>query len=618
MTSAEPSTSYPLEGEAAVEAVRACLGGPAEPRGLDDTVVDYCVAVLADADFEFGRGGAGCADVLAPVAADAGFFGGDLAAARAAFVRLAYDLRGPAELDAASDDVDDEGGRGEGGGGKRGKKTAFRRLDAGRAFRLGDDEADGRGLLVDARRGGGGARTQLDGDWTAGTSKDRAKIQKRQEKEERLALAGLERHLAQAEKVEEADRPTLVRAGAGAGGARDVQLDRVSVSNGGANLIEDATITLAAGRRYGMVGRNGTGKTTFLRALAGRAVEGLPAALTILHVAQEARGDAMSALEAVLSCDVERTELLEREAELLAAAEAEEEAMANQLPTAAASSTAATVGSGDTGANDGARPATSVSAVEALAAVHARMEAIDAPDAPARAARVLSGLQFTDEMMAQPTSTFSGGWRMRVALAQALFCQPDLLLLDEPTNHLDLHAVLWLEDYLLRWPGTVVVVSHAREFLNVVCTDIVHLHNTKLTQYKGNFSEFMATRAERNQNQAKAAEAQKRRIAEMSKFVETFRFNAKRASLVQSRVKAMNKMTVVDVEAADEEVEFRFPDADAGLQARGREEERERGQGWAALAGRAFRRPLTPLQPPPPPGPALRQRKQNFNAFPWR
>lgn len=131
-------------------------------------------------------------------------------------------------------------------------------------------------------------------------------------------------------------------------------------------------------------------------------------------------------------------------------------------------------------------------------------------------------------------------------------------------NHLDLHAVLWLESYLAAWPKTVVIVSHAREFLNAVCTDIVHLHERVLVQYRGNFNEFIATRQERAANAEKAAESQQKRQAQMQQFIDKFRFNAKRASLVQSRIKALAKMTPVDMDAPETEVNFKFPATDAG------------------------------------------------------
>ena len=217
---------------------------------------------------------------------------------------------------------------------------------------------------------------------------------------------------------------------AGGPAVRDILLTSICVSNGGAELVSDTDLVLAHGRKYGLIGRNGTGKTTLLRALAGRQLKGLPANCQVLHVEQEVVGDATPVIDAVLACDTERAR---------------------------------------------------------LEAVSRRLHEIDALGAEARAAAILAGLSFDPGMQRQPTSSLSGGWRMRVALARALFVQPDLLLLDEPTNHLDLHAVLWLQDYLLKWPRTVIVVSHAREFLNAVCTDILHLHSRTIVAYRVSF-----------------------------------------------------------------------------------------------------------------------------------
>lgn len=145
-----------------------------------------------------------------------------------------------------------------------------------------------------------------------------------------------------------------------------------------------------------------------------------------------------------------------------------------------------------------------------MKAIYDRLQEIDADHAEAKAASILAGLSFTPEMQRYKTKELSGGWRMRAALARALFIEPDLLLLDEPTNHLDLHAVIWLEDCLQKWPKTLLVVSHARHFLNLVCTDIVHLHSHKLTTYKGDFDTFERTMRERLLTEQKRAEAQDR------------------------------------------------------------------------------------------------------------
>ena len=180
---------------------------------------------------------------------------------------------------------------------------------------------------------------------------------------------------------------------------------------------------------------------------------------------------------------------------------------------------------------------------------------------------VLQGLSFSAEMQQAATKTFSGGWRMRIALARALFIQPDLLLLDEPTNHLDLHAVLWLEGYLLQWPKTLVVVSHARDFLNSTVTDILYLHDRKMAAFKGDYDTFEKTRAERLRNQVKAKEANERERAHVQVFIDKFRFNAKRASLVQSRIKALERIGTVDSVILDPEYKFEFPSPDDRPQA---------------------------------------------------
>lgn len=222
------------------------------------------------------------------------------------------------------------------------------------------------------------------------------KAQRRLRKEEAAAAARLQAQTTAAASV----AAPCIQRGDGAGGSRDVTLERVCVGNGGALLIEDATLTLAAGRRYGLVGRNGTGKTTLLRALAGRALEGLPASLSVLHVEQEVRGGAESVLECVLACDAERSALLAESAALQQQAEA---------------------GSGSGCGGGGATR---------LGAVFERLEAIDAAGAPARAATILAGLSFDGAQQAAPTASFSGGWRMRISLARALYIQPTLLLLD--------------------------------------------------------------------------------------------------------------------------------------------------------------------------------------------
>ena len=298
----------------------------------------------------------------------------------------------------------------------------------------------------------------------------------------------------------------------------DIMVDKYTLMVGGKTLLDGTGIKLAFGRRYGLIGRNGTGKTSLLSALAAGEIEKVPKYIHILYVEQEVTATDKHVITSLLETDTEREELLRLEQEYTL--------------------------SGNTGK---------------LQEVWTRLQEIEASAAESRAAAILGGLGFTPEMMHQPTTNLSGGWRMRVALARALFAKPDILLLDEPTNHLDLETVVWLEEYLKSWTNTVVVVSHAREFLNNVVTDIVYLHNEKLTYYKGNYDQFEKTRNDQSTMQKRQFEAQKMHIDHVQKFIDRFRCNAKRASMVQSRIKALKKLDVIEDVIEDPTCQFIFP-----------------------------------------------------------
>jgi ATP-binding cassette, subfamily F, member 3 len=314
---------------------------------------------------------------------------------------------------------------------------------------------------------------------------------------------------------------------------KDIHVSNFNITFGGQILLENADLRIVYGRRYGLVGRNGIGKTTLLKHMATFDIEGFPTHHRVLHVKQEVFSSEKSVLQVVLESDVERNLLLEKEKVLL-------------LEQSTAS--------------DSKR---SQEIVAELTDVYERMELIGVQSAESRAAQILSGLQFTEEMQKSSTSSLSGGWRMRVSLAAALFIEPDLLMLDEPTNHLDLEAVLWLEDYLQSYRHTVLLVSHDRAFLDEVCTDVILFKNQRLTYFRGNFSQYMSQYEELNLVQARQREAQMVKVQHMQEFVDKFRYNAKRASLVQSRIKTLEKETIV--EEVEEEVKFQFFFPDAGL-----------------------------------------------------
>lgn len=358
---------------------------------------------------------------------------------------------------------------------------------------------------------------------------------------------------------------------------QDIAITGFSIAVGGSVLLDNADLKLVQGKRYGLVGRNGMGKTTLLRAMARHDIQGIgtqrfPTNIRVLHVEQEVPGDGRSVLATVLAADVERAQLLAEEAALLGAAAAKGTAASvaggggagvgegaassgSGVPAAAGAASAAS------GAPVTATPGLSPAAIEArLAAIARKLGDLDAHSAEARASTLLAGLGFTPEMHGWPTRSLSGGWRMRTALACALFVEPDILLGDELTVHLDAKTVLWLEDYLRTYPKTLVLVSHDRAFLNNVVSDVIHLHNQKLEYYKGDYDTFERTRMERVRHHEKQQERSEVKRAHMQAFIDKFRYNAKRAGLVQSRLKAVERMEVLEDLVADPRWVLEFPD----------------------------------------------------------
>jgi len=300
-----------------------------------------------------------------------------------------------------------------------------------------------------------------------------------------------------------------------------LQITELNYSVEGRPLLEEATATIPDGHKVGLIGRNGAGKTTLFKLIRGElAVDGgtisLPTRAKIGGVAQEVPSSETSLLDTVLAADTERADLL-----------AESET-----------------------ATDPAR----------IADIQARLTDIDAWSAEGRAASILKGLGFDADDQLMPCSAFSGGWRMRVALAGVLFAQPDLLLLDEPTNYLDLEGSIWLEAYLAKYPHTVIIISHDRGLLNRAVGGILHLEERKLTYYQGPYDQFARQRAERRAVQAAMAKKQQARKEHMQAFVDRFKAKASKAKQAQSRLKMIEKMDMI---AAPEEAAkrvFTFPE----------------------------------------------------------
>ncbi|WP_374942655.1 ABC-F family ATP-binding cassette domain-containing protein [Sphingomonas sp.] len=302
-----------------------------------------------------------------------------------------------------------------------------------------------------------------------------------------------------------------------------LNLNGITVRLGGRTILDGATATLPPGSRVGLIGRNGAGKSTMVRVIAGLlepdgGSADMPRGAKIGYIAQEAPHGVATPFDTVLAADVER-------AELMHASETEEDA-------------------------------------HKLGDIYERLIAIDAYTAPARAAQILLGLGFDEQMQSQPLDSFSGGWKMRVALAALLFSQPDLLLLDEPSNHLDLEAVMWLEDFLKGYKATIVVVSHERDFLNNVVDHILHLQGGKITLYPGGYDAFERQRAERMAQLAAAKASQDAQRAKLQDYVARNSARASTAKQAQSRQKMLAKMQPIAEMANDPTLSFGFPNPD--------------------------------------------------------
>ncbi|XP_060664374.1 ATP-binding cassette sub-family F member 1 [Drosophila nasuta] len=317
--------------------------------------------------------------------------------------------------------------------------------------------------------------------------------------------------------------------------AVDIKIENFTISAKGNDLFVNANLLIAHGRRYGLVGPNGHGKTTLLRHIATRAFA-IPPNIDVLLCEQEVVATDKTAIDTILDADVKRTELLKKSEEL-------EKQFAG----------------GD------------LTVQEELNDTFAELKAIGAYSAEARARRILAGLGFSKEMQDRPTNKFSGGWRMRVSLARALYLEPTLLMLDEPTNHLDLNAVIWLDNYLQGWKKTLLIVSHDQSFLDNVCNEIIHLDQKKLQYYKGNYSMFKKMFVQKRREMIKEYEKQEKRLRELKAHGQSKKAAEKKQkeSLTRKQEKNKSKQQKQDEDEGPQEllarpkeyiVKFRFPE----------------------------------------------------------
>lgn len=341
--------------------------------------------------------------------------------------------------------------------------------------------------------------------------------------------------------------PLQLGGGGGQNKSKDIKIENADVSIGGQRILTDTNLTLAYGHRYGLVGNNGVGKSTLLRALSRRELP-IPTHISILHVEQELTGDDTSALQAVLDADVWRKVLLKEQGEItekLATIEAQRASMADT--------------STDAAKLDRDREALD----QKLGDIQGKLAEMESDKAESRAASILAGLGFSPERQQFATKTFSGGWRMRLALARALFCEPDLLLLDEPSNMLDVPSITFLSNYLQSYPSTVLVVSHDRAFLNEIATDIIHQHSERLDYYRGaNFESFYNTKEERKKVYQREYENNVAQRAHLQAFIDKFRYNAGKAAEAQSRIKKLERMPILAAPETEYSVKFQFPEVE--------------------------------------------------------
>ncbi|MDE1900148.1 MAG: ABC-F family ATP-binding cassette domain-containing protein [Alphaproteobacteria bacterium] len=299
-----------------------------------------------------------------------------------------------------------------------------------------------------------------------------------------------------------------------------LSLQSLSYRVGGRTLLDDVSVNIPAGWRIGLVGPNGAGKTTLFKIIAGDlapdggAVSFIKGA-SLGMVRQDLPNDDTTILDVVLAADTERAALMKE-------VETTED-------------------------------------MDRIGYIYDRLNEIGAYEAPSRAASILAGLGFSDAAQNSAISSFSGGWRARVALAAALFLQPNVLLLDEPTNHLDFESLVWLENFMMRYSQTLIVISHDRDILNKTVDHILHLENQKLTLYTGNYDQFERERAQKLMNQQSLHEKQMAHKAHLMKFVDRFRASAAKARQAQSRLKAIERMDIVDAVIAERVTAFTFP-----------------------------------------------------------
>ncbi len=301
-----------------------------------------------------------------------------------------------------------------------------------------------------------------------------------------------------------------------------IQLQDFAIRRGGRLLFDQATMQLHPGWKIGLTGVNGAGKSTLFSAFLGEITGDAgklsrPSVWTVAHMAQEVETQETAAVDFVLSGDEEWWRI-------------------NQALEL----------------DDPEMP------IETLTDLHGRFGEIDGYTAPARAAQMMAGLGFSDAQLSLPVSSFSGGWRMRLNLARTLMSRSDLLLLDEPTNHLDLDAILWLEDWLKQYPGTLVLISHDRDFLDAITDHILHVENQKLTLYTGNYSTFEQTRGERLAQQQQAFEKQQATRAHLQKYIDRFKAQATKARQAQSRIKQLERMQELSAAHVDTPFTFSF------------------------------------------------------------